>query len=150
VRWMFMIGMLMIWNPCAGETRIETIYRCVGDAGETYFTDRVCAEGRVLSLDPAAVVTLPVLDADSRIRAQALDRELAARMHARATQRSAMVSAQTRDEAARVRRCAAAEDGIDRVRAMKRRGYRVSSGAALDARETEYRKKRDRDCRPER
>jgi hypothetical protein len=40
----------------------------------------------------------------------------------------------------------AARDGLDEVRAIKRRGYRASSAASLDARERRYEAQRDRHC----
>ena len=50
--------------------------------------------------------------------------------------------AKTQDD----RRCQAARDGLDRVRATKRHGYRASSAAKLDARERSYEAQRDRSC----
>jgi len=143
-KWLIML--LTIASPRLVDARYETVFRCVGDAGEVYFTDRACPDGQVLSFDPATVVTLSMLDDHARSRSRQLDHDLDVRIRARTHGRSATPAERSRDQAAQIRRCAAAEDAVERVRAKKRHGYRVAEAAALDAREAGYQKQREREC----
>ena len=142
----WLIILLTIASPRLADARHETVFRCVGDAGEVYFTDRSCPDGQVLSFDLATVVTLSMLDDEARSRARQLDHDLDLRIRARTPGRSATPPERTRDQAAQIRRCAAAEDAVERVRAKKRHGYRVAEAAALDVREAGYQKQREREC----
>jgi hypothetical protein len=136
-----MLGWLVLVLAIGGAAAMPgTIYRCEGRDGETLFSDRPCPGGRV---EPnPAVVTFDM----SRLSAEeqaALDRlSDVARQPAAQPPRSANSARVMQAE----RRCEAARDGLDRVRAIKRRGYRASSAATLDARERNYEAQRDRNC----
>jgi len=134
--WMFVV--LAIGSATASPA---TIYRCPGDDGETMFSDRPCMGGEPLSVQPLITLDIAHFSADEEAT---LERLSHAETTAPAAVRQPRANATSQDQ----RRCNAARDGLERVRAMKRRGYRVSSAAALDAREREYESRRDRDCRP--
>lgn len=143
MRWMWLMTLLAITLAHLAHARQDTVFRCVGDAGESYFTDRACPEGQVLSFDPARVVTLSLLDEEARNQARRLDHDLDARMRARTSMRSGPSPERAR---AKAQRCSAAQEGLDRIRAQKRHGYRVASAGALDAREVQYEQQRAREC----
>jgi len=122
------------------------IYRCTGAAGEAMFSDLPCPGGSVEALRPLTTLHMAGLSADERATLDRLDRERLAqsRIDQRRSIRPSAAQSRALDQSAR--RCAAAQAGLDRVRAMKRRGYRASGAAALDARERDYAARRDRDC----
>jgi hypothetical protein len=133
--WMFIV--FAIGSATASPA---TIYRCPSDDGETMFSDRPCVGGEPQSVQP--MITLDMaLSADEEAT---LERLSNAETTAPAAVRQPRANAKSQDQ----RRCDAARDGLERVRAAKRRGYRASSAAALDAREREYESRRDRDCHP--
>jgi hypothetical protein len=118
-----------------------TIYRCPGDAGETLFSDLPCVGGTAQTTQPLNTVDLSRLSRDEQATLDALNRSDEHRMGAAPVFRTNAKSA-TSD----AQRCEAARAGLDRVRAIKRRGYRASKAATLDARERSYEAQRDRNC----
>lgn len=117
----------------------HTIYRCAGEAGEVAFSDLPCPGGRVQATQPTMTIDMTVT-ARERATLDRLDRAASARStRDTATPQSHAVKPDAR-------RCAAARAGLDRIHAKKRSGYRVSSAAALDARQRDYEARRDRDC----
>lgn len=118
-----------------------TIYRCPGDAGETLFSDLPCVGGTAQTTQPLNTVDMSHLSRDEQATLDALSRTDKHRTGAAPVLRTNAKSS-TKDE----QRCEAARDGLDRVRAIKRRGYRASSAATLDARERSYEAQRDRSC----
>ena len=146
-RW---IGMLLTLGIGAVQPlSASTIYRCVGAAGEVMFADLPCPGGRTQTTQPVVTIALGDLSADERATLERMERERTARVRAEGRVHATRSSAHARAVSQNARRCAATQDGLDRVRAVKRRGYRVASAAALDAREAEFRRKRDRDCSTE-
>ncbi len=121
-------------TPSAG-----TIYRCAGSDGETLFSDLPCDGGHVLQIQPVTTIAMPHLSADEQATLDRLGGE--SRSNAAPIFRT-NAKTQSHDE----RRCEAARDGLAQVRALKRRGYRASSAASLDARERRYEAQRDRSC----
>ena len=105
------------------------------------FSDRPCEGGEPQSLQPFITLDMAHFSADEEATLERLS-------HTEPTIPAAQQSranAKSQDQ----RRCEAARDGLERVRATKRRGYRASSAAALDAREREYESRRDRRyCHP--
>ena len=118
----------------------SVIYRCAGAAGEVLFSDLPCAGGRVQATQPTTTIDMAV----SQDERATLDRLSRAATHRNEQPRHA--SAQPRTAIQSERRCAGAQAGLDRIHAKKRSGYRASSAATLDARERDYRARRDRDC----
>jgi len=117
------------------------LYRCSGGSGEVLFTDLPCPGGTQQALRSTTTIELAKPSADERAVLDGLNHE--ARLERRVQTHPTPTAAQpTRHE----RRCAAAQTGLDRVRATKRRGYRASSAAALDARERADQMQYDRDC----
>ena len=129
--WLFIVVAIAAAPP-------PTIYRCPGDAGETLFSDRPCAGGRVQTTQPIVTVDMSHLSAGEKATLDSSSRTTSALARS-PVQRT---DAKTQDD----RRCQAARDGLDRVRATKRHGYRASSAAKLDARERSYEAQRDRSC----
>lgn len=127
----------------ASPASASAIYRCAGSAGEVMFADLPCPDGREQSTQPTVTLDM-TLRPDERSTLQRLQRERAARAP---IERSRIDStAVSRALIQAERRCTAAQAALDRVRATKRRGYRASSAAALDARERDYQARRERDC----
>ncbi len=122
----------------------NTIYRCLGAAGEVAFSDLPCSDGRVQKIQPTMTIDMAV-SAQERATLDRLDRISRARPRD-TNDKTARGDSANRD----ARRCAAAQAGLDRIRAKKRSGYRVSSAAALDARERDYQSRYDRECAPTR
>jgi hypothetical protein len=130
--------MFMAFALSAAAATPPTIYRCPGSDGETMFSDLPCPGGQTQTMQPVISLDMSHFSADEQATLDRLQR-------ADASPRAAMPprpNAKTQDD-----RCEAARDGLDRVRASKRRGYRASSAAALDARERRYEAQRDRACR---
>jgi hypothetical protein len=130
----------------AAAAQAVTVYRCPGDADEAYFTDRPCPGGRQQALDGGAVATVPGLAAEERARVGRLDREQAARTRALDAQHFAESRARARFEVVRLRNCAAAQAGLERVQQIKRRGYAAASAADLQARKRKYALQVERNC----
>jgi len=128
---------LVMGLGAVGIGQAQTIYRCVGAAGEAYFTDRACGRP-VAAPDPADVMALPSLDAQQWRAVKQLDRRLAARARAAAAQRSREARASGRAAAVRARACSAAHAGLERVRQIKRRGYAAARAGDLRARQRKY------------
>jgi hypothetical protein len=134
--WMFIV--LAVGSAA---TPPATIYRCPGDDGETMFSDRPCAGGEPQPVKPLITLDMAHFSDDEKAT---LDRLRRSETTTPAAVQQPRANAKSPDQ----RRCDAARDGLERVRATKRRGYRAASAAALDAREREYENRRDRDCRP--
>jgi len=118
----------------------STIYRCPGDHGETSFSDRPCAGGRAQTTQPVITVDMSHLTAADEARLDSLRRA------GKRTSTTPALRTNARSVTQDERRCQAARDGLERVRAIKRRGYRASRAATLDARERNYEAQRDRSC----
>jgi hypothetical protein len=133
-QWLFMVlTIAAVASP--------TIYRCPGDDGETLFSDQPCIGGIPQTTQPPNTVDLSHLSADEQATLDSLNQPAKHRPDAAPVLRTNAKSL-AQDE----RRCEAARDGLDRIRATKRRGYRASSAATLDARERTYEAQRDRNC----
>jgi hypothetical protein len=111
------------------------IYRCTGAGGEPLFTDVACPNGRPQTAHESNVVDLRLPDV-AVARPADPPRQRAVR-EPRAVARS--------DDGAS-RRCVAAQDRLDAVRATMRRGYKASSAGRLEARLREARVRVERDC----
>jgi hypothetical protein len=135
-----MPGWVFIVLAIAASTQ-PTIYRCPGEAGEVLFSDRPCAGGHAQTTQPVNTVDMSHLSPDEQAMLDSLHESDKHRTSTAPVLRTNATSV-TQDE----RRCDAARDGLERVRAMKRRGYRASSAATLDARERNYEVQRDRSC----
>ena len=160
MRWIWVVacvGALGVSNAAA------TIFRCAGADGEVLFTDVACPNGRPQPTRDINAVewTLPDVAAPSaRLQAgsrtpnrgrtpsptsRALsDEPQAPPPDTRRAARASGTFASASDAA--VRRCAAARDRLDAVRATMRRGYKASSAARLDARLHAARDAVERDC----
>ncbi len=115
------------------------IYRCPGADGVVLFSDRPCADGHLQAVQPVITLDMSHFSADETAT---LERLKETRKGTASKVPSNRAKAKSGDD----RRCVAAQERLDRVYATKRRGYRASSAAALDAREREYEKQRDREC----
>ena len=115
------------------------IYRCPGSDGVVLFSDRPCADGHLQEVQPLITLDMAHFSADETAT---LERLKQPGKGAASKARSNRTNVKSGDD----RRCVAAQERLDRVRATKRRGYRASSAAALDTREREYEKQRDREC----
>jgi hypothetical protein len=131
--WMFIVLAIAAATPA-------TVYRCPGQAGETLFSDEPCVGGVPQTTQPLNTVDLSHLSPDEQATLDSLNQPAKHGTGAPVLRTNSKSLAQ--DE----RRCEAARDGLDRVRATKRRGYRASSAATLDARERGYEAQRDRSC----
>lgn len=130
-----MIGAAAV-TPAAG-----TIYRCPGSDGETMFSDRPCPGGRTQTTQPVITIGMSPLSASEQTTLERIGGDAENRSGATpALRKNAKFRSQGEP------RCQAALDGIEQVRAIKRRGYRASSAATLDARERRYEAQRDREC----
>jgi hypothetical protein len=133
-------AILLLGMGAAHASASDAIYRCAGDAGEVMFSGVPCPGGVVEVVRDANVVDMPPPAADERAALTRIERDIAPR-----TDRAGRGAA-PRAQAANARRCVEAQAALDRVRAVKRRGYRVSGAQALDARERESAARRDREC----
>jgi hypothetical protein len=115
------------------------IYRCPGADGVVLFSDRPCADGRLQAVQPVITLDMSHFSADETAT---LERLKGTGKGTASKVRSNRANVKSADD----RRCVAAQERLDRVHATKRRGYRASSAAALNAREREYEKQRDREC----
>jgi hypothetical protein len=115
------------------------IYRCPGSDGVVLFSDRPCADGHLQAVQPVITLDMAHFSADETAT---LERLKDTGKGAASKVRSNRANVKSGDD----RRCVAAQERLDRVYATKRRGYRASSAAALNAREREYEKQRDREC----
>jgi len=137
-----MVGLLFIALALGAAATSATIYKCPGSDGETLFSDHPCAGGHAQKTQPVITVDMSHFSADERETLERL-------RHADASPPEEMPRANASANAnanARHEGCEAARDALDRVRATRRRGYRASSAAALDARERRYEEQRDRNC----
>jgi hypothetical protein len=125
----------------------SAIYRCPGTDDAPLFTDRPCPVGEAVQLDPLGVLEWPALDAADWARVRQLDAERVRDARARAAQRAQHARAAAAAASSRERQCRAARDGLERVRAIKRRGYAATSTADLAARQRKYSAQFDRHCR---
>lgn len=161
MRWIWVIacvGALGVSNSAA------TIFRCAGADGEVLFTDVACPSGRPQPTRDINTVewVAPESDAPSASAAAGLRTPNRARaspmkpkkpstdvrvLHADARRvAGAPESFGSANADAAARRCAAARDRLDAVRATMRNGYKASSAARLDARLHAARDAVERDC----
>jgi hypothetical protein len=123
----------------ATGTSPAAIYRCPAHDGVVLFSDRPCADGHLQAVQPVITLDMAQFSADETATLQRLQESSKGTSSA---VRSNRTNVKSHDD----RRCAAAQERLDRVHATKRRGYRASSAATLNAREREYEKQRDREC----
>ena len=133
-QWLFIVLAIAAATPA-------TIYRCSGQDGETLFSDQPCIGGVPQTTQPLNTIDMSHLSADEQAALDSLNRPQQHRSGA-----TPQVRTNAKSLAQDERRCEAAHEGLDRVRATKRRGYRASSAATLDARERNYEAQRDRSC----
>ena len=148
---------------CAGNA--AEIYRCSGAGGEVLFTDVSCPAGHPQTTQPINSVDLALPDIVPLHRAadtanprnqrpqgkRARDeksREVDAReekLGEASRERDLRGSASNSIEAGE-RRCAAARDRLDAVRATMRRGYGAASAGRMQTRLQDARARVERDC----
>lgn len=133
-------ALIVLTIAAAAMPSAITVFRCPGSDGETLFSDRPCHGGHVQAMQPTTVIDMPHLSADEQTTLDRLDRGPVTRSNA--TELRAKAGSASPD----ARRCEAARDGLDQVHAIKRRGYRASSAASLDARQRRYETQRDHNC----
>jgi hypothetical protein len=119
---------------------LGTVFRCPDptDASVPLFTDEPCPGGTAISESAANAIAPAPLTQGERATLERIDHD-----HARAPR--ATPSAHRADDG-REQRCAAARRGLDEIRATRRRGYRVSSSARLDADESRLRAEVEASC----
>ena len=122
---------------CAGNA--AEIYRCSGAGGEVLFTDVSCPAGHPQTTQPINSVDLALPDivplhrtADTANPRNQRERDLRG-------------SSSNSTEAGE-RRCAAARDRLDAVRATMRRGYGAASAGRVQSRLQDARARVERDC----
>lgn len=119
------------------------IYRCPGGDGVVLFSDRPCVDGHLQAVQPVITLDMAHFSADETATLERLKETGQKTGKGSASKvRSDRANVKSGDD----RRCEAAQERVDRVHATKRRGYRASSAAALNARQREYEKQRDREC----
>lgn len=123
------------------------LYRCPGVAGTPVFTDRPWPAGECVALETPAVVSMPGLDQADWARVERIDKANARRSQLEAQQHARAARAARAAAAERARRCKAARAGLERIHAIKRRGYAAAAAADLDARQRRYTRQFDRHCR---
>ncbi len=132
---------LMLMVFAVGAATPPTIYRCPGSDGEALFSDRPCPGGHPQTTQPVITLDMSHLSPDEQVTLERL-KQLGVPPREATARAKPSAGTSARDD-----RCEAAREGLDQVRASKRRGYRASSAAALDARERRYEAQRDRNCR---
>ncbi len=115
------------------------IYRCPGTMASCCSVIGPCADGHLQAVQPVITLDMAQFSADETATLQRLKES---RKGTSSAVRSNRANVKSGDD----RRCEAAQERLDRVHATKRRGYRASSAAALNARERDYEKQRDREC----
>ncbi len=117
----------------------RAIYRCTDASGAPTFTDLPCESGQRVAITPPTIVDAPDLTPAERMQLEQIDRAMPRRAAA-----AAPALRYGPDRAAE--RCADARLRLDEVRAKKRRGYKASQAATLDARERNARARVERAC----
>jgi len=112
------------------------VYRCPGVDGTPLFTDRPCTGGVEQAIEPLSVVAPAALTEAERAALEAIG--TGRRSETRARPRP---GARERESA-----CAAARATLASVREVRRRGYLLKDGAALDARERSARAAAESSC----
>jgi hypothetical protein len=133
MRWMWLVA---CWLAADASDAAQVIFRCAGVAGEPLFTDVDCPNGHPQTTREVNAIDMALPDAVISTIGQPHRVQSAAA-------REAHSSAQ--DDAA-TRRCEAARDRLDAVRATMRRGYKASSAGRLEARLRDARVRVERDC----
>ncbi len=128
-------------GAAAATPSANTIYRCPGSDGETMFSDLPCPGGRSQATQPVITIDMAYLSANDQTTLDRLGRDTENR-----PDKTPALRTDAKSPSPDERRCEAARDGLEEVRAIKRRGYRVSRAASLDARERRYEAQRDRNC----
>lgn len=101
------------------------IYRCTDQDGIVWFMGLPCESGRLVGLDDPVIVSLPALTTGER---RTLDRLASPR-----TSVPVVRANPGRDRSQAM--CLLARSGLEDLRHERRRGYPVSRGAELDARQ---------------
>jgi hypothetical protein len=132
----------MLWLATVGARASPpvAVYRCAGAAGEVLFSDLPCPGGVVASPRPITTIEPARLTSDEAATLERIERGEPAHRAPPAAPVPRQVSEQ------RERRCDAALDGLDRVHALRRHGYRAARDAELRAREATLARQRDREC----
>ena len=131
MRWAWLVVCLF-----AAEASVAAeIFRCTGAGGEPLFTDVSCPNGLAQAAHESNAVDLALPDT-AMLRRSDPPRQSIVR-EARAVARS---------DADAARRCEAAHDRLDAVRATMRRGYKASSAGRLELRLHDARERVERDC----
>jgi hypothetical protein len=156
MRWSWVVACVCAFGV---SNAAATIFRCAGADGEVLFTDVACPNGHPQPTRDINAVewTVPEAAAPSaRVQAgsrtpnrgrtpsvTSSDEPQTPPPDTRRARASGTLASATD---AAVRRCAAARDRLDAVRATMRRGYKASSAARLDARLHAARDAVERDC----
>lgn len=115
------------------------VYRCPGVGGTPLFTDRPCTGGVEQAIEPLSVVAPAALTEAERAALDAIG--TVRRSETRAPRARPRPGARERESA-----CDAARATLASVREVRRRGYLLKDGAALDARERAARAREEASC----
>ena len=114
------------------DVAVAAMFRCPNpsDPSVPLFTDRPCVDGVALSeVAPNAIAPAP-LTKEERETLERIDK---------ARPPSHRVPSDVEADDRREQRCAAAREGLEKIRATRRHGYRASASARLDASESRLR-----------
>ena len=110
------------------------IWQCTSPAGTVTFTDQPCADKQTeRKVVTRSLITLPALHNQSWQRADAIGQRAQQQLRARVRNKSRQRSALERSRHQREKICRAARSDLERIQAKRRKGYRLSDEAKLDA-----------------
>ena len=130
------LSLSLLLSACTAGAEV---YRCAGEFGEPFFSQRPCLEGSTVVIRPGPADVAPGAGLRPAERAWLAERDFAQGRNSAAKRRArpdqAALKRKTKTQA---HRCRSKRRSLDQVRAKLRRGYKPAQGEKLRRRRRAY------------